>query len=107
MRMDPSPPSASATHPAPPGAYPPRNNGLAVASMVLGICGVILFVFFAIPSVLAVVFGSIARGQIRRSQGVQVGRGMATAGIWLGLIEIVVFLYLITTGNGSFYIRFG
>ena len=79
------------TPPPPPvqhhGVGPQPTNGLAIASMVLGIVGVFLFVFFAIVSILALVFGLVANGQINRSGGTQPGKGMAIAGIVLGLLE--------------------
>ena len=82
-----------------------RTNPFAVASMVLGITGVILFVLFAIPSILAVVFGLIALSQIRESGDTEAGSGMATAGIVLGAIETVVFFVALATGN--VYINIG
>jgi uncharacterized protein DUF4190 len=61
---------------------PPRpTNGLAVASMVLGI----LWVYW-IGSILALVFGYVARDQIRRTG--QGGDGMAVAGIVLGWVGV-------------------
>jgi len=61
---------------------PPRpTNGLAVASMVLGI----LWVYW-IGSILALVFGYVARDQIKRSG--QGGDGMAIAGIVLGWVGV-------------------
>ena len=83
----------------PPGAYPTpygqpygqpygypyvpprRTNGLAIASMVLGI----LWLYW-IGSILALVFGYIARNQIRERG--ESGGGMATAGIVLGWIGV-------------------
>ncbi|MFC6884901.1 MULTISPECIES: DUF4190 domain-containing protein [Actinomadura] len=67
----------------------PRNNGMAVASMVLGIigvvtCGGIIF------SVGAVIFGHVAQGQIRRTG--EGGGGMATAGLILGYIFALIGL---------------
>ncbi|XVQ10965.1 DUF4190 domain-containing protein [Spirillospora sp. CA-255316] len=61
----------------------PRNNGMAITSMVLGIigvvtCGGVLF------SVGAIIFGHVAQSQIRRT-GEQ-GNGMAVAGLVLGYI---------------------
>ena len=86
---------ASAPPPPPPawggqqGAWPAqqqtKTNGLAIASLVLGI----LWLYW-IGSVLAVVFGFIARSQIDSSNGTQTGRGMATAGIVLGLLGVVL-----------------
>jgi hypothetical protein len=60
---------------------PQRTNGMAIASMVLGI----LWLYW-IGSVLALVFGYVAKSQIReRGEG---GDGMATAGIVLGWIGV-------------------
>ena len=59
------------------------TNGLAIASMVLGI----LWIYW-IGSVLALVFGYVAKAQIQRSMGRQSGRGMAIAGIVLGWIGL-------------------
>jgi Domain of unknown function (DUF4190)/Protein of unknown function (DUF2510) len=70
------------------------TNGWAIASLVLGILG---------GSVLAIAFGLVGRGQIKRSEGRQTGLGLATAGIvlggiWLGLIALVAVL----AATGSF-----
>ena len=59
------------------------TNGLAIASMVLGI----LWIYW-IGSILALVFGYVANNQIKRSGGQQGGRGMAIAGIVLGWVGI-------------------
>jgi hypothetical protein len=76
----------------PPYPYPPQpgTNGMAIASMVLGIVWI-----YWITSILALIFGYVARSQIR--QRGQAGDGMAIAGIvlgwvWLGLLLLFVFL---------------
>jgi hypothetical protein len=90
------PPSQPPGYAAPTGYQPPygygyappapqRTNGLAIASMVLGI----LWLYW-IGSILALIFGYIAKGQIDRSNGVEGGRGMAIAGIVLGWIGIAI-----------------
>jgi hypothetical protein len=75
------------TQPAPaPGStqpYVPRTNGLAIASLVLGI----LFCF-VVSGILAVIFGNVALGQIARSEGREKGRGLAIAGVVLGWVSI-------------------
>jgi hypothetical protein len=72
------------------------TSGFAIASMVLGIVGVIPFLIWnGIASILALVFGYIARSQIKRSGGTQGGRGMALAGIILGWIGIALLVILI------------
>ena len=61
-------------------------NGMAVASLVLGLFGWCFFV----PGILAVIFGNLALGKIATSAGREKGRGMAIAGIVLGWISIAV-----------------
>jgi hypothetical protein len=82
------------------------NNGMATASLVLGIIG--LFVCPVICSVLAIVFGYTARNEIAASGGRQGGSGNATAGIilgWVGiaidLIWIIIFV-AIAASNATF-----
>ena len=62
-----------------------RTNGLAIASLVLGV----LFCTM-IGAILAVIFGNLALGQIDQSYGAQKGRGLAIAGIVLGWIGIAL-----------------
>jgi len=72
---------------------------MAVASLVLGI----LWIYW-IGSVLALIFGYIARQQIAQAQGMQQGRGMATAGIvlgWIGVGFLVLVLLLALIGMAS------
>ena len=61
------------------------TSGMAIASMVLGI----LWLYW-IGSILALVFGYVAKRQIRDSGGTLGGGGMATAGIVLGWIGVAV-----------------
>jgi hypothetical protein len=88
-----SPPSPPPS-PVSPGQYPPPGvyagqptNGLAIASLVLGI----LWLGW-VGSVLAVIFGHVALGQIARAGGAQGGRGLAIAGLVLGWIGVGAFV---------------
>jgi hypothetical protein len=57
-----------------------------------------------VGSVVAIVFGFIARDQIRRSQGRERGAGMATAGIVIGFVAVglwLVFFVLSLAVSGS------
>ena len=63
----------------------PSVNGLAVASMVLGIVWI-----YWVGSVLAIIFGHIALSQIRKNPNLR-GRGMAIAGVVLGYVGMAVF----------------
>jgi hypothetical protein len=89
--------------PSPP-AQPP-NNGMAVASMVLGIVGI----FLGILSVVALALGYSARRQIDGSNGTQAGRGMAVAGIvlgWIGAVLWILWIVLLLTGRTNVSITF-
>ena len=68
---------------------PTKTNGLAVASLVLGIltlCG--------IGSFLAVVFGHTALSQIKKDP-YQQGRGLAIAGLVLGYIGLAIAAFVL------------
>lgn len=75
----------------PPGIRP-KTNGWAIASLVMGVLG--LTCLFLIGSILAIIFGFIARHDIRRSEGRQTGTGLATAGIVLGVLLLVLTIIL-------------
>jgi hypothetical protein len=64
-----------------------RTSGYAIAALVLGIAG--FFVFPLIPSILAVVFGTKAKDEIRANPAVG-GEGIATAGVILGWVGIAI-----------------
>jgi hypothetical protein len=70
-------------------AYPTaqRTEGFAIASLVLGIVGLVAFP--VIPSILAIVFGVSAKRRIRQDARLT-GEGLATAGIVLGIVELVL-----------------
>jgi hypothetical protein len=83
----------------PSSATPPaRTNGLAIASLVLGIVWI-----YWIGSILALIFGIIAKRQIKRSGGQQTGGGMATAGIALGAVGIASMVLIgVLAAAGAF-----
>ena len=96
------PPPAGPIQPVYVQAAPPRTNGLAIASMILGIVWV-----WWIGSALALIFGYMAKNQIDQSGGRETGRGMAIAGIvlgWVGVGFLVLFIVTIAVGasSGSF-----
>jgi Domain of unknown function (DUF4190)/zinc-ribbon domain len=95
------PPGAYAPYPPP---YPPSGyqtastNGLAIASLVLGLVG---WMACGIGSIVGIVLGFVARSQIRSAQGRQGGDGLALAGIILGFVAIGLFVLLIVVGQIS------
>jgi len=66
-----------------PQHFQPRTSGLAIASLVCSLTGV---------SLLAVIFGHIALGKIRRSNGAVDGKGLALAGTIVGYVGFFIFL---------------
>ena len=88
--------AAAAADPAPPGhlVAPVREtNGSAIASVLLGVLWLA-----GIGSLLALVFGSRARREIKNSAGSQKGSGMATAGIilgWIGIALSLLFVFIL------------
>ena len=77
---------------APAGPYgytaAPKTNGLAIASLICSF----FFWIYGIGAILSIVFGFIARSQIKRSGNTQKGSGLALAGIIIGISGIVLFL---------------
>ena len=74
------------------------TDGMAIASLVLGIVSFPLQCLYGlgmIPAILAIVFGFLARGRIKR--GERSGAGMALAGLLCGFISagLVVLLVVI------------
>jgi hypothetical protein len=66
------------------------TNGLAIASVILGLLSILYTLIAAIPAVL---LGCLALGEINRSQS-QKGRGLALAGVALGVLGILLtFVY--------------
>ena len=74
----------------PPVRHVTRTNGLAVASLA---CGLAQFVFGPLPTIPAIVFGHVARHQIKRT-GEQ-GAGIALAGLLLGWAAVVLGVLMI------------
>lgn len=95
-----------------PTGPPPKTNGMAIASLVCAVLPLILFPignnFFggsriveslsilALPGpVLGIVFGIVALGQIKREPWRYSGRGLAIAGLVLGIVEIAMVVVAI------------
>jgi hypothetical protein len=77
----------------------PRTNGLAIASLVLGIVWV-----YGIGSILPLIFGYSAKSSIDRSGGRETGRGLAVAGIvlgWIGVGLIVLGIIVFAAASSS------
>lgn len=88
-------------------AQAPQNDGMAVASLVLGILSIVGVVFCFTGLVLgpiAIVLGSMSRKRINESRGQLTGAGMASAGLITGIIGTaigVLILALFIVGASS------
>lgn len=105
------PPTSGGYPPAggypPPGSYPPapggyggapQGNKKALWSMIVGIASLVLGLFcglLIVGSIVAIVLGFIARGEIKRSQGAQTGAGQALTGIITGFVLIALFVLVV------------
>jgi hypothetical protein len=69
-----------------------HTNGLAIASLVCSCAGPF---FLGIGCVLGIIFGFVARSQIRKSNGAQDGTGLALAGIIVGFSVIAIFIIVV------------
>ncbi len=75
-----------------------KTNGLAIASLVCSCAGIF---FIGIPAVLGIIFGFVARGQIRQSQGGQGGEGLALAGIIVGFAVVALLVVVFAVAANS------
>ena len=85
--------------PPPPLAYPPStgpSQGLAVASMIVGLAGILLsWCFGPVPGIVALVLGLVALSQIKKSPDKFTGRGYALAGVIIGSLTIAFYVLLV------------
>lgn len=107
------------TTPTPPTPQPAQTvyvanqtSGEAIASLVLGILAwpsIAAFGLGIVFGILAVIFGHIARGKIRRAQppGSVGGDVMAIIGLVLGYIAIAIGLFVILFFGGLFAVFLG
>ena len=105
----PPPPPPPAGGPPPPaaaagGAAAGQQNGMGIAALVLGLAGILCCQSVIVP-ILAIIFGVI--GRKKAAQGLASNGGMATAGLVLGIITlivgVVVWILAIANGNWTWY----
>ncbi len=100
----PAPSAAPTLAPAPFSIAPrPRNNPFAVAGMVLGIASIAFSCCcYGLPfNVAGILFSSVALSQIKADPVNQQGKGMATAGLVLSILSIVLAGLVLTLGLAS------
>jgi hypothetical protein len=93
------PPPPPPPLPPPPGGGVPApgsassTNGFAIASLVTAI--------LCCP-ILGIIFGFVAKNQIKQSGGTQGGDGLATAGIIIGFVLMGIYILLNIFGAISY-----
>ena len=80
--------------PRPQGSPPPP--GIAIASLVVGVIGLMMGLVCAvpIPGIIAVLLGIVALSQMRSAPN-PIGRGLAIAGIVTGGVNLAFFVFSI------------
>ncbi len=79
------------------GGYAPRpSQGLAVASLVCGILGVMTSIAgFGFPILFLLPIAGLILGIVHKVKGIPLGKGMSTAGIVLSIIGMVLPIVLL------------
>ena len=72
---------------------PRQTSTLAIIALVAGILGWTLLPFLG--SLGGIIFGHMARGEIRRSNGQLDGDGLAVTGLVLGWINVLLAVLLV------------
>jgi len=85
----------------------PRTDGLAIASLICGIVGIVCFVIClgVVLGPVAAIMGYISRQRIVSSGGTLAGGGLALAGLILGVVAFAVsviwFFYFISSYHST------
>ena len=75
-----------------------KKNGMATASLVLGILSIVLFFtswIAIIMGILAIIFGVVAKNKIKADPDLAHTGGAAKGGIIMGIIGIVIVIVMI------------
>ncbi|MDI6840157.1 MAG: DUF4190 domain-containing protein [bacterium] len=70
-----------------------RGSGRAIASLVCGILSIFMPGVGFVLGILGIVFGAVARSEIRRSEGKLRGEGMAVAGLVCGIVGLATTVF--------------
>ncbi|MBF6589861.1 MAG: DUF4190 domain-containing protein [Ktedonobacterales bacterium] len=86
------PPAGAVGQPYYAGPMAPATSGWAIASLISSIAGICTI---GLGAIVGVIFGHIALSEIKRSNGMQQGRGVAIAGLIIGYAQIAIGILLI------------
>jgi len=73
-------------------AQVPSENGLAIASLILGILSIFFYFLTAIPGIIT---GHMARSRVKNQPEKYTGKGMALAGLILSYIMLIISVVLV------------
>jgi len=93
------------SHPASfPASPKPPMSGTAVASLVLGVCAIVIFCSGPLFGIPAIICGHVSLSHLKRfpQKG---GKGLAIAGLFLGYLSIAIAVF--TFGIGAFFVSEG
>jgi hypothetical protein len=90
--MPPPPPPGGGYQPGGAGYAAPRTDGLAIASLIVGILSLLCCGFLLGPA--AAIMGFISRNRITASGGAVGGGGLAMAGLILGVVGFLLWVIL-------------
>ena len=77
------------SYPHTPAPATPPTSGMAIGSLIASIAGFIIVPILG--GIVGLILGYVAKKQIRESEGTLAGAGLATAGIIMGWIQVVLF----------------
>lgn len=80
--------------------FEPKNNGMSIASIVLGIVATVFGCCYGIgiiPGIIAVITGFIGNAKIKKSNGTEKGTSLAVTGIVLGFVGILLGVFIIVS----------
>ena len=99
-----APPLQSEWKPPPPPYALPQTNGLATASMIVGIASILCF--GPLPAIVAIILGLAALSQIKKNPDRAGGQsqawtGIITGGMALVIHGVILIFYLVLIGIGA------
>jgi len=79
-----------------------RTSTAAIVSFIFGLIGLFFdWWIFAIPSIIAIIAGHMAKSDIKNSNGMLEGSGFATTGLILGYLVLFLYLFVVVVFAGA------
>lgn len=96
----PPPPPPPASNAPQPQMVTERTSGLSMAALICGIIGL----FMNPMSVVAIILGALGLSETSKDPSLK-GRGMAVAGIVLGIVAVIVWIIVFAVAGSIFWWR--